>query len=488
MASGIPQRGARVQSVALERPNELRVETYEPGARLRCWILSADPDHARWIETFAPKGALTATTDPPGSAFALLCRSRLEGGRCASFDLSAPQAPRLAIDTAEGTHKLVVDLHRPYPNVLLLDDGNRVEGAMRPASRSRLFEVGAALESLAPARPFVGGLRRIPPDTQEDARPLDSEWQERLAAGDLLRARAGAARTIRRELARLEGRLARLKTDEAAAAQAESFRRWGELLKIHGGQWRAGATELRVPDEFAEGRPHVAIPLDPALGLADNIAELFRRYRKRQRAAVHIERRMASTQRELADVQAAAKAAASATSAKAVDQAVSDMRGKGGTSDGNARTAQGQKGVLPRAPLKRISSDGLTILVGRSAQENDDLTFRIANGRDWWLHALGCPGSHVVVRHPAGGALPQRTLREAAWLAAYFSKARRQGHVEVGYVERKHVRRVPKGKPGQVTYAHGRTLWVNVGDAEPKRVLDSRGGDVPADTDAGEDP
>lgn len=92
---------------------------------------------------------------------------------------------------------------------------------------------------------------------------------------------------------------------------------------------------------------------------------------------------------------------------------------------------------------------------------------------------MGFSGSHVVVRNPAGGALPRATLREAAWLAAYYSKARSQGRVEVAYVERKHVRRVPKGKPGAVTFDHGHTLWVDLADERLARVLREAGAPRP---------
>jgi predicted ribosome quality control (RQC) complex YloA/Tae2 family protein len=122
--------------------------------------------------------------------------------------------------------------------------------------------------------------------------------------------------------------------------------------------------------------------------------------------------------------------------------------------------------------MRRLSADGLAILVGRSARENDRLTFRLAQGRDWWLHAQGLPGSHVVVLNPAGAALPPRTLREAAWLAAYYSQGRASGRVEVDYTQRKHVRRVKGGEPGQVTFTQNRSVLIDLGDAELRQVLE----------------
>jgi predicted ribosome quality control (RQC) complex YloA/Tae2 family protein len=282
--------------------------------------------------------------------------------------------------------------------------------------------------------------------------------------------------------------MAHLIADRQAAGEAEYFRHWGELLKIHGARAvreQPGASELRVPDEFSAERAEVSIPFDPSVPLAANIAGLFRQFRKRRDAAQHIARRIAETEAGLA----AARAAASSVEATmAVDGVEAALRGwQGQSSPGGGRGPRGAapasqqrrtrgKAETPRA-LERFSSDGFPILVGRSAADNDALTFHVAKGRDWWLHALGFPGSHVVVRNDAGGPLPPATLREAAWLAAYYSKARRQGQVEVAYVERKHVRRIPKAPLGQVTYSHGHTLWVDVGDARLKRVLDIQGED-----------
>ncbi|MCZ7681651.1 MAG: NFACT RNA binding domain-containing protein [Sandaracinaceae bacterium] len=109
--------------------------------------------------------------------------------------------------------------------------------------------------------------------------------------------------------------------------------------------------------------------------------------------------------------------------------------------------AMGSKG----RPYRTIEVEGYEVLVGRSDDDNDYLTFRVAQKRDLWLHAGGgTPGSHVVIRNPDGGEIPKSVVEKAAQLAAWYSKARGAPRVEV------HVCRVsdvskPKGAPrGQV--------------------------------------
>ncbi len=97
------------------------------------------------------------------------------------------------------------------------------------------------------------------------------------------------------------------------------------------------------------------------------------------------------------------------------------------------------------------SSDGFEILVGRTASENDDLTFHVAAQEDIWLHVAPTPGSHVVVRNPDHlQRLPRTTLDEAAMLAAWYSKCRTAGRVAVHWCRRKDVRKERGSPAGQV--------------------------------------
>ena len=84
-----------------------------------------------------------------------------------------------------------------------------------------------------------------------------------------------------------------------------------------------------------------------------------------------------------------------------------------------------KKVKITSVPFHYISSDGYDIYVGKNNYQNDDLTFRFASGGDWWFHAKGIPGSHVVVK-TKGAELPDATFEDAARLAAYYSRGRGQ--------------------------------------------------------------
>ena len=110
------------------------------------------------------------------------------------------------------------------------------------------------------------------------------------------------------------------------------------------------------------------------------------------------------------------------------------------------------------------SPDGMEVLVGRTARDNDTLTFQIASQRDFWLHVAGCPGSHVIVRNPEGrSTLPRETLRYAAVLAARHSKARSAGQVSVHVAQVKDVTKPKGAPPGQVSLKRYRSVRASVG-------------------------
>ena len=107
---------------------------------------------------------------------------------------------------------------------------------------------------------------------------------------------------------------------------------------------------------------------------------------------------------------------------------------------------------MPKSrPLHFISSDGYDIYVGKNNYQNDELTFKVATGNDWWFHAKQMPGSHVIVKCN-GEEPPIRTFEEAASLAAYFSKGKGADKLEIDYTQKKNIKKPNGSKPGFVIY------------------------------------
>ena len=110
-------------------------------------------------------------------------------------------------------------------------------------------------------------------------------------------------------------------------------------------------------------------------------------------------------------------------------------------------------------PYHYRSTDGFDIYVGKNNFQNDELTFKFAEGNDWWFHAKGMPGSHVLVKTKTG-EMPDRTFEEAGRLAAFYSKGRGNEKVEIDYLQKKNVKKPNKAKPGFVVYYTNYSLTI----------------------------
>ena len=118
------------------------------------------------------------------------------------------------------------------------------------------------------------------------------------------------------------------------------------------------------------------------------------------------------------------------------------------------------------------SSTGLKILVGQDDYSNDQLTFKVGKANDLWFHVSGSPGSHVILQCADSGTLPDKdSIREAAELAAWFSKMRQGGKVAVKYCFIQNVRKPKGAKPGTVHINKEKSIIVR-----PKKPKDDEEG------------
>ena len=268
---------------------------------------------------------------------------------------------------------------------------------------------------------------------------------------------------VRREIERLRTLQGKLQAELEKARDSEKLRRLGEALLAGLGAARTEAATAVVPDPYDPSGPPIAIPIDPARSLQENARLLFERYKKGKRGVEAIGKRLAAARSRLAEWAALEAPAAGVRTPPDLERLRAQMEGLG-----VVHGPRPAKRAPPRSPketparVRRYTSpDGLTILVGRNGDENDTLTFRVASPADFWLHAAGRPGAHVIVRNPGRvTALPERSLRVAAEIAAYHSGARQEARVDVHYTQRKHVRK-RKGMPsGQVLLRRFRTIQV----------------------------
>ncbi|MFQ5847330.1 MAG: NFACT RNA binding domain-containing protein [Candidatus Methylomirabilales bacterium] len=268
------------------------------------------------------------------------------------------------------------------------------------------------------------------------------------------------ARLLRRRITRVERRRDKILADVAQARGWEQVRRQGELLRVNQRRVPRGLPEVTLPDYYGEPGKSLTIPLDPALSVEANAERYFRQARKAKRGLPIMERRLAQTETELKAWETALERVIQVETAEALDRvaAAHDLaRLEPSSPPPRPRKSKQGGGLEPR---RYVSTDGREIWVGRSSVGNEHLTFHLARPHDLWLHVEGYGGSHVVVRNRKGQTVPPRTLREAAQLAAFFSKARNAGKVPIHYTAARYVRRVKGRKPGTVLLTQEKTVLV----------------------------
>ncbi|MCS7157833.1 MAG: NFACT family protein [Blastocatellia bacterium] len=267
----------------------------------------------------------------------------------------------------------------------------------------------------------------------------------------------------------------RLEADERALGDPERWRRWGELLLANAQTAVRTASGFLVTDYFDPEQPILEIPA--AAPTPQQAAEsYFQRYRKAKQGTRMIAARREVIERELEELRRARERAVVADEMVVLEEIARDLGlSSSSPASGTNRPPAVKTEKRTRASWPGVyrfrSSDGFEILVGKSAADNERLTFRVAAPHDLWLHAADYPGSHVIIRRAKRQAVPPRTLREAAQLAAFFSQARHSSKVVVNYTERKFVSKIPCSKPGLVRVSEMRSLVVEP-KIEVERVLE----------------
>ena len=335
-----------------------------------------------------------------------------------------------------------------------------------------LYEHHGRVAAFAPIPLRVyAGMSARPAGSMSEA--LHAYYQSRTDVGPLDGRRRDLAGTVLVALRQREAALERARQSLDESRAADHLRLMGELLLTYGRQVRPRDTSLTVPDHTGGGA-EITIPLEPSLGPAENAQRLFRRYAKARAAGRALPARIARLE---SDAMALREAQVQIETAASVDDLLEihgDLAERGllpaswrraslahavGTRPSRASSRKPKPGPAARAGPRRFTApDGAVILVGRSARENERVTFHHAGPEDLWFHARGTPGAHVILkagRHPSDAA-----INEAARMAAFYSAGRDAGEVAVDYVARKHVRRQQGGPPGAVVYEGERTLRV----------------------------
>jgi len=234
----------------------------------------------------------------------------------------------------------------------------------------------------------------------------------------------------------------------------EKYKIWGELIHTYGYGVPEGTKSMQALNYYTN--EEITIPLCPTLSAQENAKKYFDKYGKLKRTFEAVTKLLAETGAEVEHLESIQTSLDMALSEEDLVQIKEELVESGYI----RRKGGGKKVKITSRPYHYISGDGFDIYVGKNNYQNEELTFQLATGNDWWFHAKGVPGSHVIVK-TNGQELPDRTFEEAGRLAAYYSKNRGGDKVEIDYVQKKQVKKPGGSRPGFVVYYTNYSLMID---------------------------
>lgn len=417
--------------------------------------------------------------NPPSPLrFCAFLRSRITNARIEGIhqaDLERIVSIELAKKDGENISKmrLVAELTGKSSNIILVNKDDIVLDALRffPPEALRPVHPGEKLGPLPAAR----GAK------EEDLieRALGESWNSAadryyssLVVGDeFVREKAALKKVITDSEKKLLRKLSNLEGDRKKAQEGLSFYKKGELLTTVFHKMKKGMKEVEAIDYSKDPPEEVKVSLDEKFSPQENVERLFKRARKSKTAIGLLDKRVPDVRAELEYVESLKYEWEAAEDKAALFDIREELIKGGYLKETETRAVKAQEKV---EPIRRfVSSEGFEILCGRSGLGNDQLISKYSTGEDIWFHVKDAPGSHALIK--AAGkkqALTEKTIEEAASIAAFYSKLKESGKAEVIYTEAKNVKKPKGAKPGMVIVKEYKSVVVRPG--VPKGAGDDR--------------
>ncbi|MGD6964988.1 Rqc2 family fibronectin-binding protein [Rossellomorea vietnamensis] len=260
-------------------------------------------------------------------------------------------------------------------------------------------------------------------------------------------------RLLKNERDKNISKIAKLEKTLKDAENADTYQLYGELLTANLYAVERGMSEIEVMNYYDEEGGTVVIELDTRKSPSENAQYYFSRYSKAKTAIRIVKEQIEKAKEEI----------------QYLDQLLQQLESASPKDILEIREELGEEGYIKAKKEKKkkktnekpslesyLSSDGTAILVGKNNKQNDYLTNKLAGKEEIWLHTKDIPGSHVVIRSKAPS---EETIKEAAVLAAYFSKARESSSVPVDFTAVRNVKKPNGAKRGFVTYEGQQTVY-----------------------------
>ncbi len=302
---------------------------------------------------------------------------------------------------------------------------------------------------------------------------LDYFYQERDALSRTRQKAQDLFKLLAATIERTERRVSNQRLELKDCAKREELKQYGDLIMANLYGIKRGMEEISANNFYLPDSPVVKIKLDKRLEPAANAQRYYKEYRKLDTAEKKLRELIASGEEEAKYLDSVFDALTRAQTEGDIAALREELAEQGYLKRGR------QKGKPPKSlpPMKFRSSEGYDITVGRNNAQNDRLTCKEAKKTDIWLHVKDITGSHVIISCGGEGRQgeevmpPDRTIEEAAAIAAYYSKAKNSSRADVDYTFVKYVKKPAGSKPGMVIFTSNYTITVKPDEELVRRLM-----------------
>ncbi len=284
---------------------------------------------------------------------------------------------------------------------------------------------------------------------------IDGFYSEKSLTERTLNQSREMQKTLQSLIARSKRKLEARKEELEKCADKERLRIYAELILSNQYSLQKGSAYYDL-ENYYDGYKTVRIAADPALSPSANAQKYYKEYNKLKNAEKLLDGLIEESKIETEYLESALDLAKRARGYSDIAQIKAEL-----AEEGYLKKGKNKKDKQPKAlpPVKYVSDDGYTILVGRNNAQNEELSFKTAAKDDSWFHVQSFSGSHVIVIGN-GDILPESTCRQAAVIAACNSSAADSSLVPVDYTVAKELKKPKGGKKGMVIYHTYNTMWV----------------------------
>ncbi len=388
---------------------------------------------------------------------------RMPGRRFQSFWDTRKKGVKPLEDLIDSTEQITQVLQQDAPRKFLLNNYAPITPTLADKLLQSLDQPGSdKLQSIiarfmnaseltdASANEALSYLNKVSTERQDKKRHIHFTTSKRR----LLKVLDTALNRINRSKSKLHSDLDQLPDPDIA-------RRKADLLAMNFHLIKSGMSQIQLPDVLETGSPSCLIQLDPAKTPQKNLDALYKKAGKIARSVPKINKRLQQLDQESHMLSEMMQKLHQAEHDDTLNHIADQLRNAGLLTAQSTKAST--KAMLSKKPYHRfVTKDGFQIYVGRNAVENAMLSFQDASPHDFWLHAKGYQGAHVILKNP--GKLteaPTNAITYAARLAVYYSKARNEKRIPVIVTQKKNVRAASGKNPGLARVFRHKTLTVD---------------------------